>query len=146
MSRLKIAPTSACFNFAYAIGNVLLGVLSPSAWFVTVGVYYLIIGIVRAAALFNMKKNSSPTLLRFFGTSLIIVSLPLLVMVFLSAVKERRSRYHEILMITIALYTFTRITIAIINLYKSGGDGSDAMMVLVNLGFLLIKKYRDLKA
>ena len=124
---------SLCINLAYAIGNIALGVVASSVWFVTAGIYYLAIAVVRFVALINMKKQESPRLLRFSGIALMIVSIPLLAMVFLSAIRERGNHFHEILMITIALYAFSKITVAIINMCKAGKHSGDAMTVLVNV-------------
>ena len=44
----------------------------------------------------------------------------LVFIVILSSIKDRGTKYHEIIMITMAVYAFTKITVAIINIEKSG--------------------------
>ncbi|MBO5332886.1 MAG: hypothetical protein J6B37_02095 [Clostridia bacterium] len=50
-----------------------------------------------------------------------LTSLPLAGMVILTSFKDRGVVHHEIVMITIALYTFIKITLATINLVKTKG-------------------------
>jgi len=57
---------------------------------------------------------------KFTGIMLIFLSICLSGTVVLSAVEDRGVKYHEIVMITIALYAFTKLTLGIINLVKDG--------------------------
>lgn len=50
-----------------------------------------------------------------------LTSLPLAGMVILSSLKDRGVYHNEIVMITIALYTFIKITLATVNLVKTKG-------------------------
>ena len=51
----------------------------------------------------------------------------------MSAIKDRGTAFHEIVMITIATYTFTKITISIIGMVKAKRSASPALKTLRNI-------------
>ena len=115
---LQIAIFSFIVNMAYSIYNITLGMKTRSWWFVTMGVYYLVLGIMRFAVLRTRKNTGKRNMKVFTGVMLMLTAIPLAGMVILSSLKDRGVVHHEIVMITIALYTFVKITLAIINLVK----------------------------
>lgn len=118
---LQIAIFSLLINIAYSFYNIILGTITHSWWFVTVGVYYSILSIMRFVILNTRKKKTKNNLNRFTGIMLVLTSLPLAGMVILSSLKDRGVDHNEIVMITIALYTFIKITLATVNLVKTKG-------------------------
>ncbi len=131
----KLAILSLVINIIYGIYNIIVGVIMPSWWFLTAGTYYLILSIVRYFVL-RAKKNSINNFLKpFAGIMLMVLSVPLSGMVILASVKDRGTDFHEIIMITIALYTFTKLTLAIINLVKSKRNTPERVKVLRNISF-----------
>jgi hypothetical protein len=126
---------SLLINIIYGIYNIVVGVIMPSWWFLTAGAYYLILSIVRYFIL-RAKKNSINNFLKpFAGIMLMLLSVPLSGMVVLASVEDRGTDFHEIIMITIALYTFTKLTLAIINLVKSKRNTPERVKVLRNISF-----------
>ncbi len=131
----KSAILSLVINIIYGIYNIIVGVIMPSWWFLTAGTYYLILSIVRYFVL-RAKKNSISNFLKpFTGIMLMVLSVPLAGMVILASVKDRGTDFHEIVMITIALYTFTKLTLAIINLVKSKRNTPERIKILRNISF-----------
>ncbi len=131
----KSAILSLVINIIYGIYNIIVGVIMPSWWFLTAGTYYLILSIVRYFVL-RTKKNSIKNFLKpFTGIMLMVLSVPLAGMVILASVKDRGTDFHEIVMITIALYTFTKLTLAIINLVKSKKNTPERIKILRNISF-----------
>ena len=131
----KSAILSLVINIIYSIYNIIVGVIMPSWWFLTAGTYYLSLSIVRYFVL-RAKKNSINNFLKpFTGIMLIVLSIPLAGMVILASVKDRGTDFHEIVMITIALYTFTKLTLAIINLVKSKRNTPERIKILRNISF-----------
>ena len=59
--------------------------------------------------------------------------LPLVGTVILAVVRDRGMVMHEIVMIAIAVYSFTKITLAIINLIKSRKSASARLITLRNV-------------
>ena len=64
-----------------------------------------------------------------------LLFIPLVGMVILSAVRDRGNEHHEIVMITIATYTFTKITLATIKLIKARHSGLATLIILRDISF-----------
>ncbi len=132
--------TSLVVNFAYAAGNIAIGFITHSWWFITVGAYYAVLATTRFSVLQikrRAKGNSDIAVFakRITGILLLVLSFCLIGINILSAMKERGTKYHEIIMITIAAYTFTKITMAIIGLVKSKDHASPVTKTLRNIAF-----------
>ena len=73
--------------------------------------------------------------MRFTGIMLMILSLPLVGTVILSLARDRGHKHHEIVMISMAAYAFTKITLATINLIRSRHSTSATLITLRNISF-----------
>ena len=138
LNLVKSPYTSLAFNTAYAFGNCIIGFLNPSWWFITVGAYYTVLAITRFSVLLVMRKanGSYDTELfarRITGILLVVLSFCIVGVNILSAIKERGSAFHKIIMITIAAYTFTKVTIAIIGMAKVKRSASPILKTLRNI-------------
>lgn len=131
----KSAILSLVINIIFGIYNIIVGVIMPSWWFLTAGTYYLILSVVRYFVLRAKKSSINNFLKPFTGIMLMVLSVPLAGMVILASVKDRGTDFHEIVMITIALYTFTKLTLAIINLVKSKRNTPERIKILRNISF-----------
>ncbi len=118
-------------NMLFSAYHIALGIITHSRWLFTVGIYYVILSIVRAYVIGKKEENRSTA--KFVGIMLMILSLPLSGTVILSFIKDRGTVFHEIVMITIALYAFTKITIAIINFVKARKSVSSRLITLRNI-------------
>lgn len=130
---LKIATLSLVLNLLFCIYHVVLGIVSGSFWLLTLGIYYYVLSTTRFTII-RVKKNER-FLARFTGWMLLILSLPLVGTVILSLLEKRGHRLHEILMITVATYAFTKITLATVNLIKSRNTLSQKMATLRSVSF-----------
>ena len=141
MKALRIAKspyTSLSINFIYALGNCAVGFLSYSWWFVTVGAYYAVLAMARFSVLQVKRRaegNYDTELFarRITGILLVALSVCIVGVNILSVMKERGTAFHEIIMITIATYTFTKITIAIIGMVRSKHTVSPVLKTLRNI-------------
>ena len=130
--------TSLAINFVYALGNCAVGFLSHSWWFVTMGAYYAVLTMARFSVLQVKRKARGDYDIEFFarritGILLVILSVCIVGVNILSALKERGTAFHEIIMIAIATYTFTKITIAIIGMVQSRRTHSPVIKTLRNI-------------
>ncbi len=130
---LKFALVSLIFNVAFGAYHLVFGIVSSSWWLLTLGSYYLILSIVRFAVLCTKSKERLIT--KFTGGMLIALSIPLAGTVILSVVRDRGHEFHMIVMIAMAVYAFTKITLATINLVKSRRSTSGAIITLRNISF-----------
>lgn len=126
------------FNAAYALFNAAAGFVVQSWWFVTVGAYYAVLGSARFCVL-QVKRRSHGDVQqeafaqRITGFLLVALSVCLCGMVTLAAVRDRGRRFHMIVMIAIAAYTFTRITLAIVRHVQARRSSSPAERTLRNI-------------
>ena len=130
---LKFALISLIFNVAFGAYHLVFGIVSSSWWLLTLGTYYLILSIVRFAVVIFKSKEQFIT--KFTGWMLMVLSIPLVGTVILSVVRDRGHEYHMIVMIGMATYAFTKITLATINLVKSRRSTSGALITLRNISF-----------
>ncbi len=135
---IKLTLFSLFTNIAFAIYNSILGFVTHSWWFITLGAYFFVLSITRFALLKIKKKSQDDLSLenfakKFTGVMLICLSVTFAGTVVLSVVKDRGIKYHEIVMITMALYAFVKVTLAIINLVKAKKDDSPVTKTLRNI-------------
>ena len=128
---LKFSLYSLLFNMAYSAYHILFGVITHSWWLFTVGFYYVLLSTVRFAVLQTKKRDGFAT--KFTGIMLMLLSLPLVGTVILAVVRDRGLVLHEIVMIVMAVYAFTKITLAIVNLIKSRNSSSAKLITLRNI-------------
>ena len=116
---------SFILNITYGIGNAIVGFMTFSWWFITLSAYYVILSIMRFALIMSEKHSKAQNTenevfaKRFSGVMLICLSIVLSGTVILTIRQDIGTNFHEIIMITIATYTFTKLVFAIINLCKS---------------------------
>ena len=137
---IKLTLLTLFINLAYAVYNTAIGFVTHSWWFITLSAYYIILSVMRFAVVLSdrsksKEKVSSLFIMRFTGIFFIFLSVTLAGTAYLSIYNEESVKYHEILMITIALYSFTKITLAVINLVKSRKDNSPIVKTLRNISF-----------
>ena len=141
MKLIKLARfpyTSLAFNFAYAVGNCIVGFLTHSWWFITVGAYYTVLATTRFSVLQVKRRaggNYDTELFarRITGILLVVLSFCIIGVNVLSALKERGIAFHVTVMIAIATYTFTKITVAIIGTVKTRHSASPVLKTLRNI-------------
>jgi len=135
---IKSPYTSLALNTAYAFGNCIIGFLTYSWWFITVGAYYTVLTITRFSVLQIQRKANGDYETELFarritGILLVVLSVCIVGVNILSAVKDRGTAFHEIVMITIASYTFTKITVSIIGMVKAAASASPVFKTLRNI-------------
>ena len=109
-------------NIIFALCNCILGFISHSVWFLAVGAYYIILGVMRILVIqfYAKDKKSGRFIMNFSGVMLLVLSVILSVIVYMTVRYDVASPHHEITMITIALYAFIKLSLAIVEFVKSG--------------------------
>ena len=130
---LRLAFACLSFNIAFASYHVAMGLVTSSWWLLTLGSYYLVLTVVRFVVLRSKSKERFVT--KFTGWMLILLSIPLFGTVILSVVRDRGHERHMIVMIAMAVYAFTKITLATINLIKARRSTSATLVTLRNISF-----------
>lgn len=140
-SRRERMVLSAAFAFAlnllYAFYHGVLGVLHCSLWLMAMCAFYGIFAIMRlSAVLCGRKHRAAPSLateyfvMKLSGILLAALSFVLLAIVFLSLSQDLAVKHDEIMMITIAAYTFLKITMTIRNAVRQRRDTAPLLEVL----------------
>ena len=125
---LTTVPT-VLINVAYTIYNGVIGIMSQSSWFITMAVYYSLLGAMRYHAVSTGRKISRMedpamvrrkelSVIRTDGILLFLLDLALSGVILLTIAKGRAKVYSDIIAISIAAYTFYKITMAVINMVK----------------------------
>ena len=136
------AAASFAFNLLYAIYHLVLGVLNLSFWFIAMCAFYGILATMRFSAVLcerNRQKLPSDDTERFVmklsGTLLVILSIVLATVNYISLSQNIAAKHGEIIMITIATYTFYKITMAIVKAVKQHKNTSPLLKTIRNIGY-----------
>lgn len=135
--RLAVTATfSFAINIVYAVYNLILGVADRSWWFITMSAYYLVLSIMRMYVVFHERKGlaDGKRVMRLVGVFLLLLSVVLAGSVILSATYDVSKSHHEIIMITIALYTTIKVTLAVMNTVKAQKTNLPFFITLRNIG------------
>ena len=124
---------SLIFNILYCVYHIVFGAVTASWWFLTIGIYYAVLSIIRFVVL--RHKGNNRLLVRFTGAMLIVLSVSLVGTVILAFVKDRGTVFPLIAMLAIATYTFTKITLATIKWIKARRSTSAKRLTLRNISF-----------
>lgn len=141
---LTTVPT-VLINVAYTIYNGVIGIMSQSSWFITMAVYYSLLGAMRYHAVSTGRKISRMedpamvrrkelSVIRTDGILLFLLDLALSGVILLTIAKGRAKVYSDIIAISIAAYTFYKITMAVINMVKVRKFQSPILLTIRNIG------------
>lgn len=121
------------FNAVYAVFQLCLGLWHHSAWFYTMAAYYLLLALMRLTLVRHTRSHTPGEdaalewrKYRFCGAVLLAMNLALTVFTLYFVYRIRIFRHHEITTIAMAAYTFTALTVAIVNAVRYKRYGSPA--------------------
>lgn len=111
-------------NFLYTVFRVVTGTVYSSVWFISIAVYYFLLGALRAYLIFCYRcrpENSLAYEYRCYknaGRMLLLLNLPMSGMVFLVVFENSGFLYPGVVIYLSALYTFYMAILSIVNLRK----------------------------
>lgn len=121
-------------NLAYGLGHAIPGILDGSVWLLTMAAYYILLGVMRFGAVLTEKKHSSERfVMRFCGSMLMGLSLVMGISTALSLIQERTVPHGIIVMLTIAVYTFWKMTMAIVHTVQAHQSGTPLTRTIRNI-------------
>lgn len=132
-------------NVIYAVFNGVTGIISHSAWFISLSAYYILLSVMRIAAVRQERQISrmdSPkecmkreiTIYQQNSTLFIVMSIVLGGMVILLEHSLGGKTYPEITIYAVAAYTFYKITLSIVHVIKAGRLQSPLLMIIRKIG------------
>jgi hypothetical protein len=113
------------YNTAYALLQLGMGFWHHTFWFYSLAGYYISLAVMRFFLVRHTSKHKPGEKIldelikyRACGIVFLIMNLALALMIFFMVYWNRTFHHHEITTITLAAYTFTSLTLAIINTVK----------------------------
>lgn len=136
---------SFMINVAYTIYNGVIGIMNQSSWFITMAVYYSLLGIMLYCAVHTERKISrledhelirkkELAVIKTDGILLLLLNLALSGVVLLTIAEGTAKAYSDIMAISIAAYTFYKIIMAVINMVKVRKMESPILITIRNIG------------
>lgn len=117
--------SSFTINVVYAVFQLCLGIYHHSFWFSSLAGYYVSLAVMRWYLAGYTRRNRGGDNLEFelrkyrtCGAVFLVMNLALALMVFFMVYWNRTFVHHEITTIAMAAYTFTSLTLAIINIVR----------------------------
>lgn len=133
---------SLFINLVYALYHGILGISTLSLWFLVMCIYYTILAVTRFSAILcsyqNRAVNSLHTeyfVMRISGILLMMLSLILIIIIYISMSQNIVTKYDKITMITIATYTFVKIATTIVKAIKQREHHSPLLTVILNISY-----------
>lgn len=116
---------SLAWNTLYGIFQIWLGFYHSTFWFYSLGAYYICLAVMRFFLVRHTRKYEPGekmrvelTKYRACGWVFLIMNLALALIIFFMVYWDRTFEHHMITAITMAAYTFTALTAAIVNVVK----------------------------
>ena len=128
------AAANLAVNLLYGAGHAMLGLLDGSVWLLVMAAYYILLGVMRFGAVLTERRHASERfVMRFCGGMLMALALVLAGSTVISLMQERSVPHGMILMITIAAYTFWKMTMAIIHTVQAHQSGTPLTCTIRNI-------------
>ena len=110
------------YNAAYALFNLILAWNYQSEWYLMMAMFLFPLCIMRFLLLMEWKKHGEngcrPDILHVSGFIMLFLVLAMVSIVYVTSIRQVTEGYGEIVMITIAAYTFTKLGFAIARTLK----------------------------
>lgn len=104
-------------NFLYAVFLFAVSKITHSKWFFVMSIYYGLLSFARVFVFTQRKAEDKRRvkIMRVCGYFLLLINAVASVMMFLLIYRHPPVKHHEITVITLATYTFSTLTVAIIS-------------------------------
>ena len=116
---------SLVWNIAYALLQLGMGFWHHTFWFYSLAGYYIALAVMRFFLLLHTRKHKPGEKMkeelmkyRACGIVFLVMNLALTLIIFFMVYWNRTFNHHEITTIAMAAFTFTSLTLAIINTVK----------------------------
>lgn len=110
------------FGAAYSIFLFVVSQTASSKWFFVMSIYYGLLSLSRVFIFKQIKSEKNPIsqikTMRACGCFLLLINLAVSTMMFLIIYGNQYVKHHEITVITLAAYTFSSLTVAIVSSVK----------------------------
>jgi small-conductance mechanosensitive channel len=136
------AAISFAFNLLYALYHCVLGIINLSFWFMVMCAFYGILATMRfSAVLCERNHHNFPSddteifVMKFSGILLVALALVLATVSYISLSQNIAAKHEDIIMITIAAYTFYKIAMAIVKAIKQHTHTSPLLRTIRSISY-----------
>lgn len=113
---------SVLFNLLYSAFLFIVNRINGSEWFFIMSVYYGLLSVVRIFMFLQIEPEkrlrTKLKTMRWCGYFLFLLNVVVSALIFILIYKNQTVKYHEIIVIALATYTFGALTIAIVSSIK----------------------------
>lgn len=110
-------------NVAYIAFMIVFTVLSRSAWYFSLTIYYAILAIMKGNIFHSKRKYNTPVkqarAFRYCGILFIVMTIVFSGIIVLIYKSNRYFEYAGLMIFVVAAFTFYKLTFAIINIFKA---------------------------
>lgn len=126
-------------NFLYVVFRIFMGIRYASVWFITIAIYYLLLGIMRLSLILSYRNRSVKSELRSYRKTawlLFLLNIPMGGMITLMVLTDSGYFYPGYVIYLSAMYTLYTIILSIVNLVKFRKLGSPILSAAKALNFV----------
>ena len=135
--RFSIVFSAGCtlvINLAYGLGHAVLGVMEASSWLLVMAAYHILLGVMRFGAVLTERRHTSERfVMRLCGGILVVLAIILGASTALSILQDRAMPHGLIIMLIIAIYTFWKLTRAIVHTVQAHQSGTPLTKTIRNI-------------
>ena len=135
--RFRIVASAAAtlaMNLLYGTGHAVLGLMDGSVWLLIMAAYYILLGMMRFGAVLTERKHASERfVMRFCGGILMALALVMGAATAISLIQERAVPHGIVIMLIIAIYTFWKMTMAIVHTVQAHQSGTPLTRTIRNI-------------
>lgn len=126
-------------NFFYVVFRIAVGILHSSVWFISMAIYYLILGVIRLFLVRSYRNCDSVKEVQCYRLTawfLFLLNIPMGAMIFLMVLKNNGYSYPGYVIYISAMYTFYTMIMSIINLVRFRRLGNPILSAAKALNFI----------
>lgn len=147
--RLVAVLAGFALDVLWAAANLVAAAVLQSAWLVTLGVYYLLFGLMRAVVFVGLRKRRTlaskhvALMERFCGVALLLSAFVLTGIVCLTLTGDGTFAYEGVFIYAVAAYAFYALVVSLVNYAKLRKHG-DALVVAncrINLSVAVVSMF-----
>lgn len=140
------AKMSLAIDALWAVANLTAGVLEASVWLITLGVYYMLLSLMRGVVMSRMRSSlmqGDAVAMRVCGIAMIASALALSGIVTLTMKGQGGFSYDGYFIYAVAAFAFYSLTIAVVNYVRSRNASTEMerMLARINLSVALVSMF-----
>lgn len=120
---IVFAVFSFILNMAYVLLILVMAIMSKTAWYFTITVYYIVLAFMKGNVFHSKRKYGTESkqarALRFSGIMFVVMTIVFSGVMVLIYKANHYFEYAGILIYAVAAFTFYKLTLAIFNIFKA---------------------------